>query len=46
LGGTHREVGHDDTGDDNESSFHDFSREESKSKLPPLKGKEMPLEGW
>lgn len=36
LSGTHREVGHDDTGDDNESSFeHDFSGEEPKASSRP-----------
>lgn len=45
LGGTHREVGHDDTGDDNESSFHDFSREESQKHTPAPQGQRDALGG-
>lgn len=43
IGSTHPEVGHDDTGNDNESSFHDHSGEESQKQAPaPLGQRSCP----
>lgn len=43
IGSTHPEVGHDDTGNDNESSFHDHSEEESQKQAPaPLGQRSCP----